>query len=95
MMLIDQLIWAPICTVCIISMNNIIDHYPNKWQWSEVRAIWFPAVKTNWIVWIPCQVLNFGIIPPQWQVMFANFVAVGWNAYLAIVTQVSKENKKA
>ena len=33
-----------------------------------------------------CRVINFGFVPVQHQVLFANFVAVIWNTYLSYAT---------
>ena len=41
------------------------------------------AVTMNWAMWIPAQLINFKFVPPQYQVLFANFVALFWNAYLS------------
>ena len=34
-------------------------------------------------VWTPVQFINFSYVPLQFRVLFANVVALGWNAYLA------------
>ena len=38
---------------------------------------------SNWQLWGPAQAINFKFVPVQFQVMFANFVAVAWNTYLS------------
>lgn len=34
-------------------------------------------------VWTPAQIINFTYVPLNFRVLFASFVALGWNAYLA------------
>lgn len=38
---------------------------------------------TNWKLWIPGNFVNFRFVPPQFQVLFANAVALIWNTYLS------------
>ena len=40
-------------------------------------------LRMNWMMWIPCQFLNFRFIAPQFQVLFANVVALVWNTFLS------------
>jgi hypothetical protein len=47
---------------------------------------WWPAVKSNWLLWIPANFINFRFVVPRFQVLFANAVAVIWNTYLSWAT---------
>ena len=47
---------------------------------------WWSAVKSNWLLWIPANFINFRFIVPRFQVLFANAVAVLWNTYLSWAT---------
>jgi hypothetical protein len=38
---------------------------------------------TNWIMWIPAQLVNFRFVPARFQVLFSNMVALIWNAYFS------------
>ena len=53
---------------------------------AEVQAKWWPAVVANWKLWVPAQLINFGLVPLHFQVLFANGVAVAWNTYLSWAT---------
>jgi hypothetical protein len=35
---------------------------------AKLKQDWWPAVQTNWKIWIPFQFLNFRFVPPQLQV---------------------------
>ena len=43
-------------------------------------------VVANWTLWIPAQLVNFGMVPLKFQVLFGNVVALGWSVYLSFVS---------
>ena len=49
----------------------------------HVRSAWWDTVVANWKLWVPAQLINFGLVPIHWQVLFANGVATGWSIYLS------------
>jgi hypothetical protein len=52
----------------------------------KLKADVVTTVLTNNGIWIPAQLINLGLVPPQYQVLFANFVGLFWNTYLSAVT---------
>ncbi|ETV94769.1 hypothetical protein H310_11725 [Aphanomyces invadans] len=52
----------------------------------KLNRDWWSAVQTNWVVWIPAQLLNFGLVPPALQVLFSNVVGLFWNAYMSYIS---------
>jgi protein Mpv17 len=46
---------------------------------------------TNYKLWPAAQIVNFKFVPLQYQVLFANFVSVFWNAYLSWATNTPTE----
>ena len=52
-------------------------------SWTCCRSDYGTIVKTNWMVWIPFQSVNFTLIPLQHRLMFSNLMALVWNTYLA------------
>ncbi|GAB5363908.1 hypothetical protein AAMO2058_000923700 [Amorphochlora amoebiformis] len=55
------------------------------------RELW-PAIQTNWVLWIPAQFINFSFVPLKLQVLFANGVAVIWNVYLSMASHRDHES---
>jgi hypothetical protein len=45
----------------------------------------------NWCVWIPAQMINFGFVPLQFQVLFNNALGLFWNAYLSYSSSIAEE----
>jgi hypothetical protein len=46
----------------------------------------WPALKTNWSMWIPAQLVNFALVPIQFRVLVANIVALFFNTYMSYAT---------
>merc|ERR1719273_1856548 len=90
----DQLVWAPGFIMwfwfCALSLERI-QCGEAEGLTSFLRKHWWTDLKVNWQLWIPAQVLNFWIVPVQFRVLFANFVALIWNTYLSWGSQRGKE----
>ena len=58
-----------------------------------LKENWWPAVQTNWMLWVPANFLNFRFIQPRFQVLFANCVGFVWNTYLSFATHASSSQE--
>ena len=52
-----------------------------------------PIVMANWALWIPAQGVNFYLLPVKYHLLFSNFVALAWNAYLSYSNQQISEKE--
>ena len=52
---------------------------------NELNDKLMPTMVTNWKVWPLLQLINFKFVPLQLQVLYVNFMAIWWNAYLSFV----------
>jgi protein Mpv17 len=85
----DQLVFAPFCIIpSIFSLSMIMDGTPEKIP-EKLHAEWASTIIANWSLWVPCQFFNFKLVPPQFQVLFANVVGLFWNVYLSAATYKS------
>mmetsp|Transcript_6949 Transcript_6949/g.11599 ORF Transcript_6949/g.11599 Transcript_6949/m.11599 type:complete len:302 (-) Transcript_6949:464-1369(-) len=84
----DQLLFAPLCIIpAFFSCSLILDGKPENIV-AKLQSDWFPTVTANFALWVPSQIINFRLIAPQYQVLFANIVGFVWNIYL------SRQNSK-
>ncbi|KAK0066102.1 protein Mpv17 [Biomphalaria pfeifferi] len=87
MMATDQLCMSPFflstfLTVMGLLKGETIQEIKNKFQ-----KEFFPLLFTSYKVWPLAQLINFYVLPLQHRVLFVNCVALGWNTYLAWVTE--------
>ena len=79
----DQFVFSPVFVTSFLSWLWLWEGEPPPslpWKLKDhVPSI----VVANWILWIPAQAVNFSLIPVKYQVLFSNFVALLWNAYLS------------
>ena len=85
-MAVDQGIFAPTFVPTFISSLMFLEGKPLAEIPSGVKEAWWPAVSGNWVIWIPAQLINFRLVPPHLQVLFANVVGMVWNVYLSWVS---------
>jgi hypothetical protein len=45
------------------------------------------------MLWIPANFVTFRFVPLRFQVLFANVIALGWNAYLSWATHHSLDTE--
>jgi len=85
---LDQLVWSPVFFVIWLTgfwgMERKGDTSEIK---NDLRVALPDVLVANWILWIPCQYLNFYAVPIKFQVLFTNVVELAWNAYLSFATE--------
>lgn len=57
----------------------------------RLKAGWWDSLLLNWKIWVPCQLVNFRFVPQNYQVLFANFVALIWNTGLSFIANKKEE----
>lgn len=81
-LVIDQFIFAPTFVGVFLSALLTLEGRPSQVM-QKLQQDWFSSVLANWKLWIPFQFLNFLIVPQQFQVLAANFIALIWNVILS------------
>lgn len=102
---LDQLFFAPAFIASIFSLLLILDGKTLSDIHKKLEADLLNTIKVNFTVWIPAQFINFKLVPPHLQVLFANFVGFFWNIYLSYtgnkdvppvkVTELVEKNDKS
>lgn len=82
----DQLLFAPFVILpAFFSANLLLEGRPENIV-PKLQSDWMSTVFANWALWVPCQFINFKLVPPHLQVLFSNSVGFIWNIYLSSVT---------
>lgn len=79
---IDQSVFAPTMIAMFLSSMATMEGASAK---ERLEKTWWPALRTNWMVWPFVQTINFAFLPLQYRVLFANVISIGWNSYLSWV----------
>jgi hypothetical protein len=80
-LLLDQFGFAPLFVPSFMAGLWILEGRDNIWE--NLVSIAPSVIEANWALWIPAQLINFSMIPLNYQVLFGNVVALVWNIYLS------------
>lgn len=84
----DQFLFAPVfCGLflsCLLTLEGKPQEIPAKLE-QDLK----PVVIMNWKIWIPAQLFNFAVVPPNLRVLCANITALVWNTYLSFASHVA------
>jgi protein Mpv17 len=50
----------------------------------KFQDVYMPALKANYIVWPLVQIVNFRLVPIQFQIPFVSTIGIAWTAYLSV-----------
>jgi hypothetical protein len=91
----DEVIFTPLYYPVFLTALWKLEHgdklsYPKigSMLWTEMPAL----ILTEWILWIPAQVVNFRFVRGKFQVLFVNMVGIFWNGYLSWMAQKAHGN---
>ena len=76
---IDRVIWGPPFVLFTIGFLQLLQTMSVKKTADAIRKSYVAILLMNQKVWVPGQLLNFAVIPVEYQVLFVNAVNVGWN----------------
>eukprot|EP01084_Bolivina_argentea_P315310 546244_1 len=88
-MCLDQSAFAPWCICFVFTLNTHIDGGNFTDSKNRIKDQFLTTYKVNLMVWPMTQLINFWLIPPQFRVLIANFVALWWNTYLSYRSHVT------
>jgi len=80
----DQLLFAPVGLACFFTFMTIAEGGGKRAVTKKFQDVYVPALKANYLVWPAVQMLNFRIIPLQFQIPFVSTIGIAWTAYLSL-----------
>lgn len=85
---LDQFLFAP--AFCGLFLTSLLTLEGNvKEVPAKLKQDWAGVVLMNWKIWIPAQLFNFWVVPPNLRVLCANITALVWNTYLSFVGHIA------
>jgi len=86
----DQVLFEPINLTIFFSITSAVQHWnkPNKLEiiQNKIQTEFVSTYVADCIVWPPAQLLNFQYVPVKYHPLVVNSICVGWNAFLAFVS---------
>ncbi|KAL6819204.1 hypothetical protein V8C40DRAFT_252691 [Trichoderma camerunense] len=80
----DQLIFAPFGVGVFFTAMTIAEGGGRRAVTHKLRDMYIPTLKANYVVWPAVQVINFRLMPVQFQLPFVSTVGIAWTAYLSL-----------
>ncbi|KAL9104269.1 MAG: hypothetical protein Q9163_000765 [Psora crenata] len=80
----DQLIFAPVGLACFFTFMTVTEGGGRRALARKFQDVYLPALKANFLLWPAVQIMNFRIIPLQFQIPFVATVGIAWTAYLSL-----------
>eukprot|EP00568_Trieres_chinensis_P001183 CAMPEP_0183309458 /NCGR_PEP_ID=MMETSP0160_2-20130417/25355_1 /TAXON_ID=2839 ORGANISM="Odontella Sinensis, Strain Grunow 1884" /NCGR_SAMPLE_ID=MMETSP0160_2 /ASSEMBLY_ACC=CAM_ASM_000250 /LENGTH=259 /DNA_ID=CAMNT_0025473487 /DNA_START=47 /DNA_END=826 /DNA_ORIENTATION=- len=90
---LDQACFAPLFLPTFMTNLMLLEGRPFAEVPGKIERDLPGALVTNWFLWIPAQMVNFGFVPLKYQVLFSNMTGFIWNTYLSWKTQDSDSGK--
>ena len=87
----DQLLFAPISLGVFFTFMTLAEGGGKKHVVKKFQDIYIPTLRANYILWPAVQILNFRVIPLQFQIPVVSTVGVLWTAYLSLANSNEDE----
>lgn len=87
---IDQIVFAPIFLACLLSMIGYSQHQDVGKVKEKLQNDYPDILIANYSVWPWVQIINFSIIPLNYQVLWTQTFAVFWNIYFSWRTNLKE-----
>lgn len=82
-MAVDQAIMAPALNFAIAGMVGLINNEKPLEIKERLKTQYPDIMKTNYMIWPAVQIINFGLVPLRYQVVFVQTIAVFWNCFVS------------
>ncbi|OIW31885.1 hypothetical protein CONLIGDRAFT_629573 [Coniochaeta ligniaria NRRL 30616] len=90
----DQLIFAPFGLGVFFTAMTVAEGGGRREVATKLRDMYVPTLKANYIIWPAVQVINFRLMPVQFQLPFVSTVGIAWTAYLSL-TNAAEDAQQA
>lgn len=82
----DQFIFAPFGLFVFFTSMTLAEGGGRRAVARKLQDMYIPTLKANFIVWPAVQIVNFRLMPVQFQLPFVSTVGIAWTAYLSLTT---------
>ncbi|KAL6703191.1 hypothetical protein ACN47E_010120 [Coniothyrium glycines] len=86
----DQFLFAPAGLACFFTFMTLAEGGGKRAVQRKFQDVYVPALKANYMVWPAVQVINFRLMPIQYQIPFVSTVGIAWTAYLSLTNSADE-----
>jgi len=80
----DQLVFAPISLSVFFTYITVTEGGGKRAVIKKLQDLYIPSLKANYLLWPLVQIINFRLMPLQFQLPFVSTIGIGWTAYLSL-----------
>lgn len=85
----DQIGFAPVGLAAFFTYMTYAEGGDSKAVRKRLSHVYIPTLKANYMLWPAVQMLNFRIMPLQFQLPFSSTVGIAWGTYLSLANSSS------
>ena len=81
---LDQGLFAPVGLAAFFTYMTLAEGGARADVGTRLELVYAPTLKANYMLWPAVQLLNFRVVPLQFQLPFAGTVGIFWGTYLSL-----------
>jgi len=82
---LDQAVLTPVAVAFFFGSMSILEGKGITEAKNRISSAYVPTLLRNWGVFVPAQIINFGLVPVHLRFLFVGVVSLFWNTYLSAV----------
>lgn len=86
----DQFLFAPAGLAAFFTYMTIAEGGGKRAVQRKFQDVYVPALKANFLIWPTVQIINFRVMPIQFQIPFVSTVGIAWTAYLSLTNSAEE-----
>ncbi|EOA82228.1 hypothetical protein ACJQWK_05548 [Exserohilum turcicum] len=86
----DQFLFAPAGLAAFFTFMTVAEGGGKRAVQRKFQDVYVPSLKANYMVWPAVQIINFRIMPIQYQIPFVSSVGIAWTAYLSLTNSADE-----
>jgi protein Mpv17 len=89
---VDQICFAPLGLLGFFTYMTYAEGGDKEMLEKKLKHAFIPTLKANYILWPAVQLVNFRLMPLQFQLPFASSVGILWGTYLSLTNSSAEDN---
>jgi protein Mpv17 len=87
----DQLMFSPISLSVFFTFMTVAEGGGKSAVLKKFQDVYVPTLRANYMLWPAVQIINFRLMPIQFQIPFVSTIGIAWTAYLSLKNAAEEE----